>query len=299
MYNTAELAVTEYLRACRRGIGPTACTDFFDFPVLFLFTLDPPTASLFGVPVSPIHTLVLNVWWVTREIETSAAWAIYVRVDRAARVVTWLPPLSKRDPFAAGEARCHGCACVTERSPAYPYHATTDFAVLVEKFGAKIRCTESLTAFVSWWPWQHEKPCARQVCPQRIVIAKEFGGSALVGMYVASRRVVACHLERVTVCSIVREVGLDGGGTVYAGFSIASSTPVRCTGNAVVLDSASLTWSQFGMPFQQAVPEIAMSGAPFHAPAHDARHRRHTASGRAPRCDVARLKTIGKRPTPC
>ena len=30
-------------------------------------------ASLFGVPVSSIHNLVLNVWWVTREIETTAA----------------------------------------------------------------------------------------------------------------------------------------------------------------------------------------------------------------------------------
>ena len=131
-----ELTIKEYLRACCRGIGPTACKDSFDFPVLFPFILEPPTISLFGVPVSPIHILVLNVWWVTREIETSAARAMHVTVDRTARVVTWLLPASKRDPYAAGEARSHGCACVTERSPACPYHAMIDYlAILVEKFG--------------------------------------------------------------------------------------------------------------------------------------------------------------------
>ena len=60
----------------------------------------------------------------------------HARYSRTARVVTWLLPASKRDPYAAGEARSHGCACVTERSPACPYHAMIDYiTILVEKFG--------------------------------------------------------------------------------------------------------------------------------------------------------------------
>ena len=211
-----ELTITEYLRACRRGIGPTACKDSSDFPVLFPFILEPPTISLFGVPVSPIHLLVLNVWWVTREIETSAARAMHVTVDRTARVVTWLLPASKRDPYAAGEARSHGCTCVTERSTACPYHAMIDYlTVLVEKFGEtfNVPCRCFLMALAT--PLQKvrlsrliEKPCARQACPQQEVMGKEFSGSASGAcMSCYGSGVVVRHLERILFGSSVARWG--------------------------------------------------------------------------------------------
>ena len=66
---------------------------------------------------------ILNVWWVTREIEVSAAKFAHITFHHEAKTVTWLLPASKRDPYAAGEAGTHGCACTREVvHPACPYH---------------------------------------------------------------------------------------------------------------------------------------------------------------------------------
>ena len=61
---------------------------------------------------------------------------MHVTVDRAARFVTWLLLASKRDTYAAGEERSHGCACVIERSPACLYHARIIFGSIVRKVGS-------------------------------------------------------------------------------------------------------------------------------------------------------------------
>ena len=48
-------------------------------------------------------------------------------------------PVSERHPYVAEEAHSRGCACVTVRSLACPYHAIIDhLAVLVQKFGADV-----------------------------------------------------------------------------------------------------------------------------------------------------------------
>ena len=241
-----ELTITEYLRACRRGIGPTACKDSFDFPVLFPFILDPPIISLFGVPVSPIHILVLNVWWVTREIETSAARTMHVTVDRTARVVTWLLPASKRDPYAAGEARSHGCACVTERSPACPYHAMIDYlAILVEKFGETFNVpSRSLPMFADGFGntlTKSQVVSSYRETLRKAVVSTDGKGIQRGALRVACMSchgsgVVVRHLERIIFGSIVRKVGLNGGGKVRAGFSVSTLTRVH---RAVVFESAS------------------------------------------------------------
>ena len=80
--------------------------------------------------------ILLNGWWVTREIEASAARASHIEVDYTRHTVTWLVPASKRDPYAAGEARTHGCGCRNGvRYPACPYHIFLEYyEVLKQRF---------------------------------------------------------------------------------------------------------------------------------------------------------------------
>ena len=132
-----EIVVRDYGRACRRGIGPARAKDDFEFQVLFQlphFWFDPEQVDL---PLAPVAMMLLNCWWMTREIEASAARASHVSLDNVNKTVTWLLPASKRDPYAVGEARTHGCGCTPlARHPACPYHLFVDYmAVLTAKFG--------------------------------------------------------------------------------------------------------------------------------------------------------------------
>ena len=69
--------------------------------------------------------------------EASAARASHIEVDYTRHTVTWLLPASKRDPYAAWEARTHWCWCRNGvRHPACPYHIFLEyFEVLKQRFG--------------------------------------------------------------------------------------------------------------------------------------------------------------------
>ena len=90
-----------------------------------------------GFPIAPVVMILLNGWWVTREIEASAARASHIEVDYTRHTVTWLLLASKRDPYAAGEARTHGCGCRNGvRHPACLYHIFLEYyEVLKQRFG--------------------------------------------------------------------------------------------------------------------------------------------------------------------
>ena len=118
-------------------MGPPRAKDEFPFESLFVilpFWTDVANSAL---PVAPVCMMLLNCWWVTREIEASAARVAHITFDHETQSVTWLLPASKRDLFAVGEARTHGCGCTTgSRHPACPYHMFVDyFRVPAAKFG--------------------------------------------------------------------------------------------------------------------------------------------------------------------
>ena len=134
------MTLLDYTRACKRGMGPAQSKAYFSFDKMF--HLDPllcePTSEV--QPLLPNAMLSLNIWWATREVETSVARFHYVIFDEVSHTVTWLLPASKRDPFAAGESRTHGCCCQQERHPVCPFHFFREYiSVIIKKFGQKIQ----------------------------------------------------------------------------------------------------------------------------------------------------------------
>ena len=131
------MIILEYTRACKRGMCPPAAKDYFAFESLF--TLDPfwSWSKEDATPLAPVCMMLLNVWWVTREIEASAASIFHLTVDRVAMTASWLLSASKRDPFAVGETRTHGCGCRhVETHPACSFHLCIAYLeLLTETFG--------------------------------------------------------------------------------------------------------------------------------------------------------------------
>ena len=72
-------------------------------------------------PVNPKAALVLGAFFMTREIELSAALASHWTFE-AGPLLTWLLPVSKTDPTAVGVRRQWGCVCNPERSAPCAVH---------------------------------------------------------------------------------------------------------------------------------------------------------------------------------
>ena len=65
-----------------------------------------------GGPLGPRNAVVAGSWFLTREVELSAAPAATVEVHLGPPLsVTWALPASKTDVVARGTVRRHGCAC--------------------------------------------------------------------------------------------------------------------------------------------------------------------------------------------
>ena len=145
------MTLRDFMRACKRGMGPAQSKAYLSLDKLFHFDplLCEPTPEV--QPLLPNAMLSLNIWWATREVETSAARFYHVTRDEVSHTVTWLLPASKRDPVAAGESRTHGCCCQQERHPVCPLHLFRDYiSVIIMKFGHKIQDpSESFPLFPS------------------------------------------------------------------------------------------------------------------------------------------------------
>ena len=131
-----ELSIREYVRACKRGSGPAKAKVSFPFESLFNVPTSWVDSSLSESTPALVSMMVLNCWWITRDIE-AAARVIHVTFDHDRRSATWLVPASKRDPRAAGEARTRGCCFAAGvRHSVCPYHLLVRyFALLAAKFG--------------------------------------------------------------------------------------------------------------------------------------------------------------------
>ena len=135
-----ELVIRDYVRSCKRGIGPPSAKDDFNFESLFHIEMLFKGADEPRAPMFPAYMLFLNIWWATREIEASAARFFHVTIDHENMVVSWLLPVSKRDPFAVGETRSHGCGCIAGvRHPVCPYHLFKEYlSLIIGVFGCDI-----------------------------------------------------------------------------------------------------------------------------------------------------------------
>ena len=110
-----ELIIRENTGACKHGMGQPAAKDYFAFESLL--TLDPfwSWSKEDATPLAPLCIMLLNVWWVTREIEASAARIFHLTVDRVPTTASWLLPTLKRDPLRLARPAHIGAVVATRR----------------------------------------------------------------------------------------------------------------------------------------------------------------------------------------
>ena len=111
-------------RAVKRGMGPSAQAGTFDVAALALASADRTPNTRKG-PQFPRHAMIAGSFFLTREVELSAAKMGDFTVDESAYTVKWHLPASKTDIAAEGVFRTWGCVggksmCDT---PICPYHA--------------------------------------------------------------------------------------------------------------------------------------------------------------------------------
>ncbi|CAK0883768.1 unnamed protein product, partial [Prorocentrum cordatum] len=106
-------ALAEARRSCERGLGPDRKVEGIAMESLAQLLTD-VTPLVAGGPANPRLALLAGAWWLTREIELSAAPAHMVTFHAGTDgrlAATWLLPASKTDARALGVARTHGCCC--------------------------------------------------------------------------------------------------------------------------------------------------------------------------------------------
>ena len=108
----ASRAVTDMIRSCRRGLGPSRrCEGLImeNLPAL------PGGAAAWaaGGPMRPRSVLVIGSWYMLREIEFSNAETRSVHFNMAVLSITLTLPVSKADPSALGTSVTHGCCCLS------------------------------------------------------------------------------------------------------------------------------------------------------------------------------------------
>ena len=99
-------------RSCLRGLGPSQGACGLQLEILTsLDEMEEPLTS--GGPIAPRDAVVAGTWWLTREIELSAAKVCHITLKGEGRslTATWLLPVSKTDQQALGCERTHGCCC--------------------------------------------------------------------------------------------------------------------------------------------------------------------------------------------
>ena len=118
-----------------KKMGPPRAKDEFILSRCSFFLPSGLTSLIRLFLVAPVCMMLLNFWWVTREIEASAARVAHITVDHKTQLVTWLLHASNRDLFAVGEVRTHVCGCTNvSRHRGCPYHVVVDyFKVLAAK----------------------------------------------------------------------------------------------------------------------------------------------------------------------
>ena len=106
-----ERMVTKTRRAVERGMGPA--DQSLPLDIVAVASLDTSRAPVCnGGFVHPKEAIIMGSFFMTREIELSAADIDHVHWDLTGRKVVWLLPASKTDTAARGVRRSWGCVCV-------------------------------------------------------------------------------------------------------------------------------------------------------------------------------------------
>ena len=114
--DSLDWAAKKFTLSVSRGLGPPRQSEPLDFERACL--LDLALSPLVpGGPVGTHNLIILFTFFVLRELEGAMARRRDVRINAAARTVTWRLPVSKTDPGALGCERSWGCLC-SETAPA-------------------------------------------------------------------------------------------------------------------------------------------------------------------------------------
>ena len=131
-----DMVARQCTRSVNRGIGPARQSAPYD--VKAIQSLDTGIEPVISKgPVNPCDMLVLGAFFLTREIELSAAKASHLEFHTGS-TVTWLLPASKTDPTAVGVRRQWGCVCKGDVEVPCAWHsALRHMDTLRELFGVK------------------------------------------------------------------------------------------------------------------------------------------------------------------
>jgi hypothetical protein len=110
-------------RSVKRGLGPTQIKD--SFPVSELARLVRPSSSAqpfsFEEIESAVDVIIIGCWFMTREIELSAAHAEHLTIS--GDEVSLVLPCHKSESRGDLTQRSFRCACRAQAQPLCPYHA--------------------------------------------------------------------------------------------------------------------------------------------------------------------------------
>ena len=121
------------MRSCKRGLGPSKQTGFFDVGSLFAWGLkksrDRFWPQVKGGPILHKEATEVACHWVLREIEISSArvGALSFQQGSGCGVAGFDLPVSKSDVHALGKVRSHGCACPAA-CPVLAFRKLVEFA---------------------------------------------------------------------------------------------------------------------------------------------------------------------------
>ena len=201
-------ALQDAVRSCERGLGGPVKARALPFARLAeLPGGDEPWSP--GGPLRPRNAMVLGAWFLTREIELSAAAAasleLYFSPSGAPQVRFHLPA-SKSDIMAVGTAREHGCSCVGSPRPSCPAHAAWDqLSFLREKFPAQWQAAATMS--LPLFPSSTGAACTKEAMTATIVRAAGFLGVELAAPDGSER--VSGHSLRATGAQGLAAAGVD------------------------------------------------------------------------------------------
>lgn len=117
------IAVRDATRSIERGLGTSQLKDSFMVEDLRkVYNMEE-----FCLYDKAFFMTLAGCWFMTREIELTAAEHRHIRFDKKAKTVSWTLPMSKTDPGGHMIERSHICACQGTREPLCPYHALLDW----------------------------------------------------------------------------------------------------------------------------------------------------------------------------
>ena len=202
-------AFQDAVRSCERGLGGPVKARALPFDRLgSLPGGDTPWVP--GGPLRPRNAMVLGAWFLTREIELSAASAAALEVSfprPGVPQVRFHLPASKNDLMAVGTAREHGCACLGTPVPFCPAHTAWDhLSFLRDRFPAFWHA-DSTPLDLPLFPTSSGTACSKEAMTSTIIHAANLLGVELASPDGSER--VSGHSLRATGAQGLAASGVD------------------------------------------------------------------------------------------